>query len=158
MGYQQLLPIGNEMTRDNRELEDPASFMKAGKAVFTLVSEKTGKRFTFRVKKLKRGKHENQDEALAIYFVSVLTGQDNVNSYTYMGSVFGRDFRLTRNSKMGPEAPSFIAFTWFMKHIDNLPSGLKVYHENRCGRCGRALTVPSSVVNGFGPECIKKVS
>jgi len=149
MSEQRLLPIGMEGTRDSRELLDPISFMKAGKAVFTLVSEKTGKRFTYRVKKHKKSE--------SLYFVGVLSGQDNVNDYTYMGSIFGKQFRLTRNSKVGPEAPSFIAFTWFINHLDNLPSTLKVYHENRCGRCGRALTVPESVVNGFGPECIKKV-
>ena len=26
-------------------------------------------------------------------------------------------------------------------------------HEGRCGRCGRALTVPESIDTGFGPHC-----
>jgi hypothetical protein len=28
-----------------------------------------------------------------------------------------------------------------------------VWHEGRCGRCGRKLTVPESIESGFGPEC-----
>ena len=149
MAYQQLLPIGDERSRDNRELSDIASFIKAGKAVFTILNEKTGNRFTYRVKRHKDNK--------SLYFVSVLTGSDNTNDYTYMGSIFGSNFRLTRNSRVTETAPSFIAFSWFIEHMDNLPEVVKVYHENRCGRCGRALTVPESVQNGFGPECIKKV-
>lgn len=148
MAYQQLLPMGDEFTRDERTLSDVDSFVKAGRAVFTLVNEDTGNRYTYRVKKHKRK---------SLYFVSVLTGSDNVNDYTYIGCIFGSDFRKTKRSRVTEDAPSFKVFSWFMSNIDKLPSQVKVYHENRCGRCGRALTVPESVRNGFGPECIKKV-
>jgi hypothetical protein len=148
MAYQALLPLGDEFSRDERGLSDIASFVKAGKAVFTLLNEETGNRFTYRVKKHKRK---------SLYFVSVLTGQDNVNDYTYIGCIFGDDFRSTKRSRVTEDAQSFKVFSWFMSHIDSLPSNVKVYHENRCGRCGRALTVPESVENGFGPECIKKI-
>jgi hypothetical protein len=30
--------------------------------------------------------------------------------------------------------------------------------EGRCGKCGRTLTVPSSIATGLGPECIKSIS
>jgi hypothetical protein len=141
--------MGDEASRSGRKLSDITSFVKAGKAVFTILNEKTGKRFTYKVRK-----HNKSDN---LYFVYVLTGNDNVSDYTYMGSIFGSQFRLTRNSRVSEKALSFIAFSWFMEHINNLPEVIKVYHENRCGRCGRALTVPESVENGFGPECIKKV-
>jgi len=29
--------------------------------------------------------------------------------------------------------------------------------KERCGRCGRVLTVPESVESGFGPECIGRL-
>jgi hypothetical protein len=29
------------------------------------------------------------------------------------------------------------------------------HHEGKCGRCGRLLTVPSSIESGIGPECSK---
>jgi hypothetical protein len=31
----------------------------------------------------------------------------------------------------------------------------EVWHEGKCGKCGRALTVPSSILTGIGPECSK---
>ena len=34
---------------------------------------------------------------------------------------------------------------------------LEVWHEGRCGRCNRALTVPESIASGIGPECAKHV-
>jgi hypothetical protein len=148
--YQKLLPMGLEANREERSVSNPVEFVTAGKAVFTILNEKTGRRFTYRVKKHKKS---------PIYFVSVLSGPDNTSNYSYIGTIFNEeDFRLTRNSKAGPEAPSVIAFTWFMRHIRRLPPALKVYHENRCARCGRALTTPESVQRGFGPECWQRVS
>jgi hypothetical protein len=38
-------------------------------------------------------------------------------------------------------------------HTGVLGRLLEVWHEGRCGRCGRALTVPESVERGIGPEC-----
>ena len=148
MSYQQLLPFGEGVDQDSRELSNVASFVKAGRAVFTILNEKTGKRFTFKVKK-----HKKKN----IYFVSVLAGPDNVVNYIYVGTIFGDDFRLTKRSKVSTNATSYLAFAWFWENKNRLPESVKVFHENRCGRCGRALTVPESVTNGFGPECIKKV-
>jgi hypothetical protein len=140
--------MGENLNKDERKLNNIGSFVRAGKAVFTVVNEETGNRFTFRVKK-----HDTKN----FYFVSVLTGSDNTSDYTYIGCIFGDDFRRTKGSRVTEEAQSFKVFSWFMSNLEDLPSQVKVYHENRCGRCGRALTVPESVVNGFGPECIKKI-
>jgi hypothetical protein len=140
--------MGDEATITERKLSNITSFIKAGKAVFTLLNEETKNRFTYKVKKHKKK---------SLYFVSVLTGSDNVSDYTYIGCIFGREFRTTKRSRVTEDATSFKVFSWFMKNIDKLPSQVKVYHENRCGRCGRALTVPESVQNGFGPECIKRI-
>ena len=30
---------------------------------------------------------------------------------------------------------------------------VQVWHEGRCGKCGRKLTVPESLTSGLGPEC-----
>ena len=149
MAHQQLLPMGDEFSRDERELSDIDSFVKAGRAVFTVLNEETGNRFTYRVKRHKRKR--------SLYFVSVLTGSDNVHDYTYIGAIFGKEFRSTKRSRVTEDALSFKAFAWFIRNVRTLPNSVKVFHENRCGRCGRALTVPESVKNGFSPECIKKV-
>lgn len=34
---------------------------------------------------------------------------------------------------------------------------VEIWHEGKCGRCGRQLTVPESIESGFGPECVKMI-
>jgi len=138
---------------------DALRFMLAGNARMTLVSKKTGNRFTFRVRSPKGG-----EEGAGPWFVSVLNGTDNEADYAYAGSIFpdpktGFVFRSTKAAKISSEAPSFKAFAWtFAKlasqtKVDDL---VEVWHEGRCGRCGRVLTVPSSIASGLGPECAEK--
>ena len=126
-----------------------AEFVKAGKALFTIENSETKGRFTFKVKKL-----DKKD----VWFVSVLNGPDNYSNYRYVGTIFGNNFRHTAKS-MSKEAPAFKAFAWFNNKLNenNLPENVSVYHEGRCGRCGRKLTVPESIKSGYGPECINFV-
>jgi hypothetical protein len=49
-----------------------------------------------------------------------------------------------------------VLFETVMAHLRakiKMPN-LEIWHEGRCGRCGRKLTVPESIHNGYGPECI----
>jgi hypothetical protein len=51
------------------------------------------------------------------------------------------------------------AFAWTWSHIvgEVLPNEqLEIWHEGRCARCNRRLTVPASIASGFGPECAGK--
>lgn len=129
-------------------------FALAGNARFTIVSKKTGTRFTFRVRKPSEERP---------WFVSVLTGSDNEFDYTFLGTIFPNGaYQHSRKSKIPAMAPSAMGFDWFWKHLsadafDLLPDRVDVHHEGRCGRCGRALTVPESIESGFGPECIHHV-
>ena len=128
-------------------------FVTAGNATFTLVSAKTGTRFTFKVRVAK----DNQ----SMHFVSVLTGPDNQNDYKYLGYVRrGVYFHGGAKAKIGQDAPSAKAFAWFWQAAVakrcETPS-LQVFHEGACGRCGRPLTVPQSIETGFGPECAGKM-
>ena len=50
------------------------------------------------------------------------------------------------------------AFAWFWRVLNgsgNFPAGFEFWHEGRCCRCGKRLTVPESIQGGIGPECIK---
>ena len=40
----------------------------------------------------------------------------------------------------------------------SMPANVEINHEGRCGRCGRALTVPESVASGIGPESALKMA
>lgn len=125
-------------------------FALAGKAIFTVVSKKTGTRFTFKV-----AKHENSP-----WFVGVLTGADNScdTSYSFLGTLFeDGEYRHGAKSRISPQAPSAQAAAWLMPRLFRRValSQVEIFHEGRCGRCGRRLTVPSSIESGIGPECAK---
>jgi hypothetical protein len=34
---------------------------------------------------------------------------------------------------------------------------VEFWHEGKCCRCGRKLTVPASIASGIGPECATKI-
>ena len=124
-------------------------FATAGDATFTVRSGKTGRHFTFRVR---------QPDEASPHFVSVLTGSDNNDSFTYLGTIFtGGEYRHGRRSSIGADAPSAIAFSWIWNHRRAVPSCVSVHHEGKCCRCGRKLTTPESTERGIGPECASKV-
>ena len=130
-----------------------AAFIFGGHAIFTLTSRKTGARFTYRVTK-----GEPRGNQTAPYFVGVLAGPDNYHDYSYLG-LLTSDGRLiqTQGSRISFDAPSAKAFQWLLKCIDSgSVESVKFQHEGSCARCGRKLTVPSSIEIGFGPVCAGK--
>lgn len=130
-------------------------FVLAGNARFTIVSKVTGKRFTFRVQASRASDAERA--APTLFFVSVLTGSCNETAYTFLGTIFGRTrFVRGRKSSIGQDAPSAKAFAWFWTALSVrgvVPATCEVWHEGRCGKCGRALTDPASIEMGLGPKC-----
>lgn len=123
----------------------------AGKATFTIQSPVTETRFTYRIEKA----NDDPTRDGNLWFVSVLTGDDNTSDYSYIG-IIGREmmFRTTKKSRFPMSAPSVRAFGWFTVHFES-PS-VNVWHDGHCGRCGRKLTVPSSINAGIGPDCAEK--
>jgi hypothetical protein len=65
-----------------------------------------------------------------------------------------------KKSIVSSDAQSVKVFEFMLNRLktDNLPDFLEVWHEGFCGKCGKRLTVPSSILSGLGPECIKKLS
>lgn len=127
-------------------------YITAGKATITIKSDTTGARYTYKISA------PPEDERPKIWFVKVLTGPDNECDYQYIGS-FRSDYKFytTYASKMRMDSKPCIAFRFMLEHENNLPSKLHIYRPNKCGRCGRTLTTPESIISGFGPECRKAV-
>lgn len=136
--------IGHKIN-DTREA---LKFMFAGKSIFTFINTKTGNRFTY---KIKSNKESN------LFFVSVLTNPDN---YSYIGTCIEVNYKHGKKSNISPEAQSVKVFQFMLNKLksNNLPDFLEVWHEGFCGKCGRRLTVPSSILTGIGPECFKTLS
>lgn len=133
-------------------------FMFAGNATFTLVSVRTGTRFTYKLVRKK-------DDAATLY-LKVLSAPD---LYRFTGVVSkggpNRDPRTDElffywhshaKGQMRSDAPSVQAFAWFIDHVQKVEfihPQLEFWHEGKCGKCGRALTVPASIATGLGPDC-----
>ncbi len=129
-------------------------YVTAGKAIFTVRNPATDVRFTYKVNK------KENDNGTLVFFVSVLTGTCNESAYSYMGIINNtKRFMSTRNSRVTKDAVSFKAFAWLWANVSNTQvlDKVELRHEGRCGRCGRKLTTPVSIDQGFGPECIQHV-
>jgi len=135
--------IGHKL--DNKEA---LKFIFAGKSLVTFVNTNTGNRFTFKVKQAKNSN---------LFFVSVLT---NPEVYTYIGTATEGVYRHGRKSHITKDAQSVKVFEYVINKLksQNLPEFIEVWHEGKCGKCGRTLTVPASIATGIGPECIKSLS
>lgn len=125
-------------------------FMFGGNSRTTLKSVGTGARYTYKIAEAK--------DRPGFYFVSLLTGSDNESDFTYMGVVSNGAFRLTSKSAYKADSLPVKALSWALKALHaGKAQGLEIWHEGRCGRCNRALTVPESIESGFGPECITRL-
>jgi len=135
------------------------TFVTSGRALFTVVGKES--RFTFKVNAPKHNRDGEKvtPETSEVKFVSVLTGSDNTSDYSFLGTVFSDGtFRLSPKSRIGQDAPSAKAAQWFFGRVaaKAIPAALEVWHHGKCCRCGRTLTVPSSISSGIGPECAHK--
>lgn len=141
-------------------------FLLAGRAVFTVAGKAT--RFTF---KIRRKEPQAGSRFGPSYYVDVLTGvkplpddadEDEFNSpYSYLG-ILNADtgaVKLTKGSKVTEADQALKALRWTLALVwagRELPAPAAIYHEGRCGRCGKPLTVPESILSGIGPDCAKK--
>ena len=127
-------------------------FLLAGDAHCTFRSHRTDKHFTYHVEANKKPTTAGGPS----HFVAVLTAPEH---YEYIGCLYDRRvFRHGSRSRIASNAPSVRAFGWVWTRLlaGRVPETCDVYHEGRCGRCGRPLTHPESIENGLGPECAKK--
>lgn len=134
--------------------KDIANFVKAGNATFTLKSKRTAAHYTYRAQVCK--------DAPGKFFVSLLTGPNNTKDYTYLGMIVADTFRTTKKSRMTADAKPVKALDFLLRHVvvasqEPTKLDLEVYHEGRCGRCNRLLTVPESVERGIGPDCAEQM-
>lgn len=136
------------MATNQLQGSDARAFALAGNAILTLQSRRTGQRFTYRVRAA-------DGEGLATHFVQLLTGPDNTSDYQYLGYLAGDRYVHGKKSRVSSRAPSVQAFAWWWARVDHGHPELEVFHEGRCGKCGRLLTTPESVTRGIGPECAK---
>jgi hypothetical protein len=172
LGMDDDLSAGAEESSDLSELRnkfDTAAaarqFIEVGKtqngsATVTLESLKTGTRYTY---KINQARDKESGLPQDCFFVGLLCGPNNDSDYKYIGriarSIFWAGRKYPKPGDISKDAPSVRAFDWAWRALvrGSMPAQLAIWHEGKCGRCGRKLTVPSSVASGFGPECQGKI-
>ncbi len=141
-------------------ISDVEQFIFAGNATLTVVSQKSGNRLTM---KFRRPKDKEGD--VRPTWVSLADPHDNTATGAFLGTVWGdhghHSVRRSQKVNVGLDAPSSKLLDWIMAAVDGAVADplakAEFWHEGRCGRCGRLLTVPESILTGIGPECSKKV-
>lgn len=149
------------------EINVTPEFCLAGEATFT-VSNGNDRHFTYHIYKVQDGNRSPHPT----YFLKVLKGPDNVNSYAYMGmlelpvdgNVAEPKIKLTAKSKFTNESKATKVARWTLRAIwqvkqgrYQMPAGYSIKHCGRCGRCKAKLTTPESLDTGFGPGCAELV-
>lgn len=130
--------------------KDALQFIFAGKSVFSVINPKTDNKFTFKVTKSKNDK---------FFFVKLLLGE-TVDTFTYLGCIGENGYRHGKKSTIASDAQSTKVFEYVFNKLrtNTLPNFIEIWHNGRCGRCGRTLTVDESIDMGIGPECIKMLN
>lgn len=126
------------------------TFVFGGKSIFTVLNTATGNRFTYKLTRKKNIEEGKED----VIFVKVLSGSDNYLDYTFIGTIFGKKtYKHSPRSPFGADCQSTKVIEWLVKNIDRLPTQVEVWHEGKCGICGKKLTDTESLRIGIGSKC-----
>lgn len=130
--------------------------LTAGNATVTLIQPDTNRHWTFT---FKRGKVNPRLVGVKPpMFVSVM--QEGRMDYAGI-LVRNADVckvKRTHKSKVSSTAVAYRAVNWMLQQVDAgfaLDYGFEIKWSNKCVRCGRKLTSPSSIDSRIGPECAK---
>jgi hypothetical protein len=131
-----------------------SKFLLAGHATITIRHAPTGERFTYKV-----SVPQNPDSGRPVHFVALLRGLENEVDYTFIGLIINGSKYKPSPKHISLEARAQKWFCRFFSLLTTgaLPESVEVWHEGRCGRCGRKLTVPESIERGIGPECAEQM-
>lgn len=140
------------------------TFMFQGKALFTFQNTEKDTHITFRVQTLKRRRGQPEETRYFDIFVKALNDKYQGNRY------IGRIDRKTKSFKpynyvekdhIGIQTIDWLIRNWtkleeFTKQAsEKEPAKLNIFHLGHCCKCGLPLTVPESIQNGIGPQCMK---
>lgn len=121
--------------------------MLAGHAIITVTNLTTGKHFTYRI---------IQPHPHTPHFVSLLTGPNNEEDYTFIGTIFDRlTFRHSIKGGISRDAVGVKGFEWLWRNLEKLPEHVRLDNAGYCFRCGKLLTDGESIQSGYGSTCRK---
>lgn len=130
-----------------------SQFLKAGNATFTIVSQKTGARYTLKITRWE------PEKGKVFYNVKYLNGPDNTGDYAYLGQLTDDGaVKLTSRSHVTAASTLYKAASWALWRLtrDMPTAGMDALRADTCCVCGRDITAPSSIDARIGPTCAKK--
>jgi len=145
------------------------AYVWAGQAEFTVVSPKTGARYTYQVRAPRRSKDgtqrftREQSVDSPLRFVHVVDDGAHFLGTCYLqdgpdgGTQVRRYVHSQERSRLPADDEAVKVAQWMLENLHRLPLGLEVWHLGRCARCGRKLSVPESLTSGIGPDCAEQM-
>ena len=144
--------------------ENVREFILGGKADFTIFQDYTEKTSPIQYKYLVKS-NNNQNPTCWFVSTEVVEGEPiPEHLYTtgrncvYQGYL-KRDgsFNVGKKGMQNYNESAINGLLWCIRHADNLPSVVHIYHHGKCSVCGRKLTDAKSLRCGIGPTCRKRV-
>lgn len=144
-------------------------FRPTGATLVTVVSGRTGSRFTYEIKPKESNLIAEGKPIGKVWFVDLLTGPNNRKDFSALAVLTERSGRLCWHhagaSSISADAPSAQALRWVVQAIVDAPDDraasalakIELWHEGKCARCGRRLSRPDSITLGMGPECAERM-
>ena len=144
--------------------ENIKEFILGGKADFTILQEGTDKtkeqQYKYRITIPKDSEPSNTQ----VWYVSAELDETNSGveldgkNLKYQGYL-KRDlsFNIGARGIEDYNQKSINGLVWVLKHSNNLPSVVHIYHHGKCSVCERKLTDAKSLRCGVGPTCRKRV-
>ena len=142
---------------------DALEFMLAGKAEFILHSTKTNEDFNFTLirKESKMKSNNNTEDKEFIYFIYLKLAREKIYAGFLVFNEEAQEFRFIKG-KAGKLEPSdrnirslLLVVNKLFQHL--VVNNLDIFHVGNCGRCGKKLTTPESILTGLGPTCSKNL-
>lgn len=141
----------------NIEINQALKFILAGNSEFVLYSTKTKGKFEYRMTR----KNSRDKEDSYIYFLNTKIDGE----YMYAGVIWFDEktqefkFGQGKNGRVDYRHLNIRSLLFVLNKLNSggIPQYCEVFHTGTCGRCGRKLTTPESILTGLGPECSKKV-
>lgn len=92
------------------------------------------------------------------WFVSLVKGAIGDTKPRYLGIIDAKGFRTTKATMKNKSATAdnINLFGDTLRSLDggaSIAHAVRIWHTGRCGRCAKALSVPTSIATGLGPIC-----
>jgi hypothetical protein len=121
----------------------------SGRATITLVNSITRNEFSYNIRQIK-DMLAQPVRVWHVYHNKKYIGYINKTLYFILGADIPIELKTSQAVKV-------FAWAWERIHCNTVPKNIVILRSEYCGRCGRKLTEPISILSGIGPFCRKEM-